>query len=74
MAGIRTPVGATDLRYADAATNKPAGFNAQAARRFPNLKPASDIDDPAGIAKEAAFNPNISMGQNWRRGRDSNPR
>jgi hypothetical protein len=36
MAVIRTAVGATDLRYADAATNKPAGFNAEAASDFWN--------------------------------------
>jgi hypothetical protein len=57
MAGIRTPVGATDLLSADAATNKPAEFNAEATRRFAKLKISSNFDYLTGIVEEAEFQP-----------------
>ena len=48
-------VGALYLLYAHVAANKLAEFNAEATRRFQKLKPASNIDDLAGMVKEAEF-------------------
>jgi hypothetical protein len=48
-------VGALYLLYAHVAANKLAEFNAETTRRFQKLKPASNIDDLAGIVKEAEF-------------------
>lgn len=52
---VLTWVGALYLMYAYVLREKLLAFNAEVYRRYPNSKPASTIDDLAGLLREAEF-------------------